>query len=392
MIFNANKINEMAGKTVSCVCGYTHSVPIQHIVTGVGALRGLKEILAPFRNQNVFLMGDEITMALGRDRVYPYLEDAGCRVKEHTFSCAAGQHLVTDERLIGSVLTHMAQETDLIAAIGSGTMNDTARVAAARCRIPFVIVATAPSMDGYASSTSAVVMDGGKKSLPLTTPYAVVADTELVKTAPDSMLAAGAGDILGKYIAIRDWRLACRETGEYYCPEIAGLVLATADRCVGDLPRLFSRDAAVLERQTNSLITAGIAISMYGTSRPAAGSEHQIAHAWEVAAIQSGEFAGLHGQYVGLGTLAACRLYELASREYDLPGAETMPAFETMRGYLGLLKGFCGLEALRIGRDVFREGILHAAQPEIRYTLASFLRQQGKIEAYADKVSDEFFG
>lgn len=375
-----------------CSCGHTHTVPIRHIFTGAGALNGLKEILKPFQTQNVYLMGDSITMALGRDRVLPFLEEAGCRVREHTFACEPGRHPVTDERLIGSALAHMAQETDLIVAIGSGTMNDTARVVAARCRIPYVIVATAPSMDGYASVTSAVVMDGGKKSLVLGTPYAVVGDTEFLKTAPDSMLAAGAGDILGKYIAIRDWRLANRETGEYFCGEIAGLVLATADRCADALPRLFSRDERMLAEMMDSLITAGIAISMYGTSRPAAGMEHQIAHAWEVEALRDGTSTGLHGHYVGLGTLAACRLYELASRDYDLPGAETMPAFETMSGYLGQLRGFCGLEALRVRQDAFRGGILHAAQPEIRYTLASFLRQQGKIEAYADKVTEEFFG
>jgi glycerol-1-phosphate dehydrogenase [NAD(P)+] len=247
-------------------------------------------------------------------------------------------------------------------------------------------------MDGYASSTSAVVMDGGKKSLLLATPYAIIGDTDLVKTAPDSMLAAGAGDILGKYIAIRDWQLANRETGEYYCPDIASLVLATADRCAGDLPKLFDRDETILGELMNSLVMAGIAISMYGTSRPAAGMEHQIAHFWEVAAILDGDASHLHGNYVGLGALAACRLYELASQEFDLPGAERMPSFETMKHYIQQLKGYSTLDTLRIGKEVFLGGILHAAQPEIRYTLVSYLRQKGKIGAYADRLTKEFFG
>jgi glycerol-1-phosphate dehydrogenase [NAD(P)+] len=144
----------------------------------------------------VYLVGDENTMALGREAVRSKLDAAGCDVTEYAFPCEKGKHLVTDERLIGGMLLRMAPHTELLIAVGSGTMNDTARVVSTRCGIPYIIVATAPSMDGYASSTSAVVMDGGKKSVMLTVPYGIVGDTDLIKTAPDHMLAAGAGDIL----------------------------------------------------------------------------------------------------------------------------------------------------------------------------------------------------
>ena len=384
-------ISAMANRSFACACGHTHRIPIQSIVTGKGALAGLAPMLRAFPGKKVYLVGDENTMALGRDAVLAYLEDAGCDVKEHTFPCQKGKHLITDERLAGSMLLHMAPETGLIVAIGSGTMNDTARVISARCGIPYIIVATAPSMDGYASSTSAVVMDGGKKSVPLTAPYGIVGDTGLIKTAPDGMLAAGAADILGKYTALRDWKLAQRETGEYHCPYIAELVLSTADRCAGSLPRLFDREDAALHEMTDSLIMAGIAICMYLTSRPAAGLEHQIAHSWEVAAIRTGTNGSLHGHYVGLGALAACRLYELAGQEFDLPSGEEQLSSARMEGFLKQLRGFSSLAALGISREVFREGILHAARPEIRYTLASYLRQKGRIEAYAGRLTEEFF-
>ena len=64
---------------------HTHAVPIKHIVTGVGALNGLSDILAAFRNQNVFLMGDETTMALGRDAVLPYFIETGCMCRSTPF-------------------------------------------------------------------------------------------------------------------------------------------------------------------------------------------------------------------------------------------------------------------------------------------------------------------
>lgn len=381
----------LAGRAISCSCGHTHAIPIRSIATGKGALAGLREMLADFRGKKVYLTGDETTLALGREAVCAQLAQAGCPVAEYMFEQPAGKHLVTDERLIGALLIHMPADTGLIVAVGSGTMNDVARAVSARCRIPYIIVATAPSMDGYASSVSAVVMDGGKKSVVLTTPVGVVGDVDLVKTAPDHMLASGAGDILGKYVAIRDWRLAQRETGEYFCPEIARLVLDTADRCAQSLPGLFDREDRAMHEMMDSLVMAGFAISMYGTSRPAAGLEHQIAHYWEVDAILKGTNTSLHGNYVGLGALAATRMYELAEQEFDLPGGEAMPSFRQMQEYMRLLKGYSGLEALGIGKDVFRKGILHAAGPEIRYTLASYLREKGKIEEYAGRLTEEFF-
>ncbi len=384
-------ISAMAKSSMACTCGHTHSVPIQSIITGKHALQGLDSMLSAFHGKRVYLVGDENTMALGKDAVRSKLTEAGCDVTEYTFPCERGKHFVTDERLIGGMLLRMAPQTELLIAIGSGTMNDTARVVSTRLSIPYIIVATAPSMDGYASSTSAVVMDGGKKSVMLTVPYGIVGDTDLIKTAPDHMLAAGAGDILGKYVALRDWKLAQRETGEYYCPYIAKQVLSTAERMALSLPRLFERDEQMLHDMMDSLVMAGIAICMYGTSRPAAGAEHQIAHSWEVAAIQAGTNTYLHGNYVGLGALVACRLYELAGQEFDLPGGESAISSAQMEGYLSYLKGYSSLKTLGISREIFREGILHAAQPEIRYTLASYLGQKGKIEVYADRLTKEFF-
>ncbi len=384
-------ISSLASRIIKCSCGHTHRIPIRSIHTGRGALDHLGEMLSPFLSKSIYLVGDDNTMALGRDAVLAHLDKAGCQVAEYTFPCPPGSHLVTDERLIGAMLVHMPADTGLIIAIGSGTMNDTARVVSARCNIPYIIVATAPSMDGYASVTSAVVMDGGKKSVPLTVPCGIIGDTQLIKTAPDHMLAAGAGDMLGKYVALRDWVLAQRETGEYFCPMIAEMVRSATDACAGSLPRLFDREDTKLKEMTDALILSGLAICMYGTSRPAAGLEHQIAHFWEVDAIASHENAYLHGNYVGLGALSACRLYELAQEEWALPGGDAFPSHAMMAEHMRFLKGLSSPKALNITPQTFREGILHAARPEIRYTLASFLSRAGRLEAYASRLTEEFF-
>ena len=55
-------------------------------------------------------------------------------------------------------------------------------------------------------------------------PAAIVADVDILKDAPMPMLTAGFGDIIGKFTSLADWRLSHQLNGEYYCPEVAGVI------------------------------------------------------------------------------------------------------------------------------------------------------------------------
>ncbi len=390
----ANSVTNAAslcGQVFPCTCGRQHIISIRHIQIGKGAINSLCEMAKPFAGRTVYLTGDENTLPLVLPYAMKELDASGCKVIPHIFPIPSGRHLITEESLIGSMLLHMPSNTGLIVAAGSGTMNDTARVISAKCGIPYIILATAPSMDGYASITSAVVMEGSKKSVPLCAPYGIIGDTDIVKTAPDHMLTAGAGDMLGKYIALRDWELAARETGEAWCLEIAGLVSLAAGRVTERLTNLLSRDEKTLEELVDALVLSGLAILLNGTSRPAAGLEHQIAHYFEVDALRRNFFGGLHGHYVGLSTLAACRLYEMAEAEFDLPGKGKYPTYLEMQNHMAFLQPQISCKALGITPECFENGILHAGQPEIRYTLASYLLRKGRLQEYARRLTEEFF-
>lgn len=380
----------LAGQVFRCACGKTHSIAIRHIQIGKGAIKGLGDMARPFAGQTVYLAGDENTLPLAQPRATVSLEAAGCKVAVHTFPSPAGKHLITNESLVGSMLLNKPADAGLLIAVGSGTMNDTARVISAKCGVPYIVIATAPSMDGYASVTSAVVMGGSKKSVPLCAPYGIIGDTDILQTAPDAMLSAGAGDMLGKYTALRDWELAHQQMQEDRCPGIASLVALAANRVTERLHRLYDREETALAALTDALVLSGLAILLHGTSRPAAGLEHQIAHHWEVDALRRDFYGGLHGHYVGLAALAACRMYEMAEAEFDLPGRGQYPSFLQMQAYMSCLKPHISPKALGITPESFQNGILHAGQPEIRYTLASYLSQKGRLKDYARQVTEAF--
>ena len=86
-------------------------------------------------------------------------------------------------------------------------------------------------MDGFASDTSSMVVDGLKSSLPTAGARAILGDTDILAAAPGELLAAGLGDMLAKYISLAEWRISAEVNGEYFCPHVANLVRRSLDKC-----------------------------------------------------------------------------------------------------------------------------------------------------------------
>ena len=382
-------VADLADLDMQCGCGRRHRVPIRHIVTGAGALEALPDIASEFAGKNALITADTRTWALAGARVEALLTGAGVNVRAHVFSRRA--HYVTDEAAIGELLVALPPDTDVIVAVGSGTMNDIARVVSLRCGVPYMIVGTAPSMDGYASSTSAVIAGGEKISVPLGPPMAIVMDTDLLVTAPEEMLSAGIGDVLGKHVTLADWRLAAREGREHLCGELFALIGAACRRCQAGYRGVLARDPAAVGDMAETLVMAGAAISMFGTSRPCAGSEHQLAHAWEVAALERGQ-TSLHGNYVGLGTVAAILLYRAAAREFDFDDlGYALPDPDAIADIFTAAGGWALKEKLGVDRELFESAFTHAARTHPRYTLLTFLEERGRLGALAAEVTARMY-
>ena len=111
----------------------------------------------------------------------------------------------------------LQHEADLIIGVGSGVINDLCKHVSFKNDLAYYIVATAPSMDGYASVGAALILNGMKITLNARPPKAIIADTSVLKDAPIDMLRAGYGDIIGKYSCLNDWKLSHCVNGEYFC-------------------------------------------------------------------------------------------------------------------------------------------------------------------------------
>jgi glycerol-1-phosphate dehydrogenase [NAD(P)+] len=203
-------------------------------------------------------------------------------------------------------------------AVGSGTINDLTKRAAHEAGVPYLVVATAASMDGYTASGAALVQDGFKQTLPCDAPLAVIADPGLLADAPGEMTAAGYGDLIGKVTAGADWILADAAGIEPIQPDIWAMVQGPLRGAVDDPAALARGDREAIGALFNGLVMTGLAIQASGSSRPASGSEHQFSHLWEMRglAVEGEEVS--HGFKVAYGTLFSTRLYEaMLAREAD---------------------------------------------------------------------------
>lgn len=381
-------ISQWAGMEYSCACGKSHKVDIQAIRVGSGVMQELSGILRDLGASHIFLVADNYTYEAAGRQVEQLLDQAGLAYHKRVFQTETP--LVPNEYALGSVLAAMTSQDDMLLAVGSGTLNDVTKYVSARTGIPYVIAATAPSMDGYASTVAPTILDGFKTTLPAVYPAAIVADVDILKDAPMPMLTAGFGDIIGKFTSLADWRLSHQLNGEYYCPEVAGVIEAAVETCAANAKALAQREPQAIQAVTEALILSGLAMGMVGVSRPASGAEHQMAHYWEMDALRRGEEHPLHGNAVGVGTVLAASLYEMAV-EY-LPQGFAAPDKGQILACLQAAGSCADPKELGIRRELCLESLLHAMELRDRFTVQKLLEQKGKLSLCAQELVARYYG
>lgn len=381
-------ISQWARMEYSCACGKSHKVDIQAIRVGSGVIQELPGILRDLGASHIFLVADNYTYEAAGRQVEQLLDQAGLAYHKRVFQTETP--LVPNEYALGSVLAAMTSQDDMLLAVGSGTLNDVTKYVSARTGIPYVIAATAPSMDGYASTVAPTILDGFKTTLPAVYPAAIVADVDILKDAPMPMLTAGFGDIIGKFTSLADWRLSHQLNGEYYCPEVAGVIEAAVETCAANAKALAQRGPQAIQAVTEALILSGLAMGMVGVSRPASGAEHQMAHYWEMDALRRGEEHPLHGNAVGVGTVLAASLYEMAA-EY-LPQGFAAPDKGQILACLQAAGSCADPKELGIRRELCLESLLHAMELRDRFTVQKLLEQKGKLSLCAQELVARYYG
>ena len=325
-------------KPIRCNCGKTHVCGIESVLIKKGAIGALIELCAAYKN--ILVVADENTFAAAGEQVVKVLNGRcagvvtavaadGTRNEEkvRTLVFDGGSVLIPDEAAIERVKRELAG-ADLIVGVGSGVIQDLCKCVSHYEGIPYMIVATAPSMDGYASTGAAMILGGMKETVAAGLPRAIIADVDVLKNAPLDMIRAGYGDIVGKYSALSDWRLSQIVNGEYFCDYIYDATLREVEKTIATARGLLERDEASITALMEALVTVGIMMSFATSSRPASGSEHHLSHFFEIVGIVKGEKYFAHGIDVAYSAAVTAKLREslvdkpFYTRRYRLPRAE----------------------------------------------------------------------
>jgi len=222
------------------------------------------------------------------------------------------------------ILAAYGDEYDGLVAVGSGTVNDLTRAVAHRRERPYVVVATAASMNGYTSAIVALLERGLKTTRTADPPVAVFADPQVLVDAPIDLTLAGLGDLVSKPFCGCDWKIASLVRREYHCDVPDQLLSVPFANALEVFPWLVNRDPDAVILLFQMLLVSGLSMAVTGTSSPASGAEHLLSHYWDMVHLRDGSPLNLHGAQVGVGSLVIDRLYREIF-ELDFKDADFTP-------------------------------------------------------------------
>lgn len=252
------------------------------------------------------IVADDNTWQAAGQRIFQLMQEAGIPLEQPVVFPAMPQLHADDEH--SQRLQHVIAGKVAV-AVGGGTINDICKLATEYARNNgYLCVATAASVDGFTSFGAAMTVQGFKKTMPCAAPMAILADTDVVASAPAELTAAGYADLAAKIPAGADWFIA-DQLGEHPRDLHAWQLVQTELRdWLADPEGLRDKQPEPLRKLFKGLAMTGFAMQFLHDSRPASGAEHLLSHVWEMDGLKKDGADPSHGFKVAIGTLVTTAL------------------------------------------------------------------------------------
>lgn len=353
-----------------------------------GALNEVADYIEQKQYDRIQLAVDEHTYAAAGKELEQQLQQAGFSTATTSITANMLDDVIADEASIVELLLDMQQHrADVVIAVGGGTLHDIVRYASFTAGIGFISVPTAPSVDGFNSKGAPIIVRGYKKTILTHGPEAVFADLNILSNAPQPMIAAGFGDLIGKYTSLFDWKFGALTYGEDYSDDAAYITNHALQLCVEHTALIAKRDEEGIALLTRGLMQSGVAMLLFGQSHPASGAEHHLSHYWEMEYIKQGKKQLLHGAKVGCASIEIARLYHQLSKqnwgstiqsnpriaqhwEAIKQQLAVIPSADELTHLLTQVDGSTSYRQLGVSEELFARSMreAHLVRPE-RYTL-----------------------
>ena len=269
-----------------------------------------------FGDKPALLVADTNTLAAAGQAVQETFRRAGHTCREPFIF--TDPNLYAEHKYVTELEAALKGHDAIPVAVGSGTINDLTKLASHRAGRPYMVVATAASMDGYTAFGASITYQGSKQTFDCPAPAGVVADLDVICAAPAGMNASGYADLLAKVPAGADWLLADALGMDTIDQTAWAIVQGGLRAAVADPAGVRDRNVEAVRQLTEGLMLGGFAMQSARSSRVASGAEHQFSHLWDMQHHVHKGRAPSHGFKVGIGTLAVAGLYDyLLSRKLE---------------------------------------------------------------------------
>ncbi len=271
----------------------------REVIVGKATLRCIPEVVGRlgFKGKALIISDEQCYKVAGK-AVSAHLETAGLTPDFLLVKSMCVDELIMVEKVLKEL------KPRVVFGVGGGTIIDASKLSSASQDIPFVSVPTTVSHDGIASPLASVKGSNKPYSVLAQAPMAIIADTEIISQAPWRFVISGCGDVISKYTAVKDWKLAHKEKGEYYGGYAASLALMSAKIVTENADLIVEKKDEGLRVLIEALISCGVAMSIAGSSRPCSGSEHLFSHALDLV-----NHHAMHGEQCGVGSILTAFLH-----------------------------------------------------------------------------------
>lgn len=301
---------ELMDLSFDCTCGEYHTVPMKHlsmdkgVVNDVGAV--MKKLGIAGKGGLVFdrKIGESVV-----EPVRKRLADQGLDLTGYPEG-EGGEHIIAEVSRAQALSEKIDQSTDYLVSVGSGVISDLTKQAANLLKIPYILIATAPSMNGYTSSMSALSEHGIKQTFQVEPARAIFADIGLLQEAPVEMARSGLGDIVSKSVCNADWKLSHLVKDTYFCSLPFRITDKTEPLYLNAAADIGERREPGIRALTDGVLRSGLSMTVIGTSTPSSGAEHLLSHYWDLKSLMEETEIRLHGVQVGVGTVMIQHLYD----------------------------------------------------------------------------------
>lgn len=305
---------DLLNRSFSCSCGREHTFPVRAFLY----TNGLAEQIPFLLRENgvlpdqtrIVIVADKRTREVYGETVWKCLGE----FRNRSFCLVPDRYNsdpVCDRDTMRWLKEQVGEKSaDFLLAVGSGVINDLCKWASFELDLPYGVIATAASMNGYAAANVAPTIDGVKVLIRARPPVFVGADPSVIEHAPFDMTEAGFGDTLAKFMSGADWWMNHFLFDEYYCGFCSGMLDSIEQTLLARPEKIAQQDPEALRTLFEALFWSGAAMTLVGSSAPASGGEHLLSHTLDmVSSIRHGRH-DLHGRQVGLGTIFSAALYE----------------------------------------------------------------------------------